>query len=88
MKARNVLVLTCALILTIGFGLLFSSASADPIIPPVWDVVFDDFESGSLDGWEQVTPENLTIIPGFGRFGSQAFSVAVGQQCVEGTGVK
>ena len=45
-------------------------ARADPTIPPVWDIVADDFESGSLDAWEQVSEGDLRAVPGAGRTGS------------------
>ncbi len=50
-------------------------ARAQPVIPPVWDVVSEDFESGSLDAWEQASPEHLYLAPGAGRQGSTALAV-------------
>ncbi|MDY7075399.1 MAG: right-handed parallel beta-helix repeat-containing protein [Chloroflexota bacterium] len=54
-------------------------ARADPTIPPVWDIVTEDFESGSLDAWTRVSAGDLSLVPGGGRNGSSGLSVAVGQ---------
>lgn len=54
-------------------------APADPVIPPTWDVVADDFESGSLAAWSTVEPSRLSLLPGGGRNGSTGLAVAVSQ---------
>ncbi len=54
-------------------------ARADPTIPPVWDIVADDFESGTLDDWSKVSAGDLSLITGGGHNGSTGLSVAVGQ---------
>ena len=55
------------------------SARADPVIPPVWDVVADNFESGSLAAWSTVGSGNLSLVAGGGRNGSTGLAVTVGQ---------
>ena len=52
---------------------------ADPVIPPVWDIVTDDFESGNLDAWHKASEQHLSLIPDGGHGGSTGLSVAVGQ---------
>jgi uncharacterized repeat protein (TIGR01451 family) len=65
--------------------LLFLAASyppvvrADATIPPVWDVVTEDFESGTLYDWKTISSDDLSLMPGGGRNGSTGLSVAVGQ---------
>ncbi|MBN2001535.1 right-handed parallel beta-helix repeat-containing protein [candidate division KSB1 bacterium] len=59
-----------------GIGL-----NAQPVMPPVWDIVKEDFESGNLNDWENV-PENVPfyqpfLVPGEGRNGSTALGVDV-----------
>ena len=54
-------------------------APTDPIIPPTWDIVADNFESGSLAAWSAVEPSRLSLLPGGGRNGSTGLAVAVGQ---------
>lgn len=54
-------------------------ATADPVIPPTWDVVADDFESGSLAAWYPVEASRLSLLPGGGRNGSTGLAVAVSQ---------
>jgi hypothetical protein len=51
------------------------AALAQPSILPLWDIVSEDFESGSLDAWEQGSPQNLYLAPGAGRGGSTALAV-------------
>ncbi len=46
-----------------------------PVIPPVWDIVADDFESGSLSGWG-VTGD-VALAPGQGLGGSTALAIGV-----------
>jgi hypothetical protein len=53
------------------------AALADPVIPPTWDIVADDFESGGLDAWQTIAPGSLSLTPGGGRDGSTGLSVAV-----------
>ncbi len=54
-------------------------ATAAPVIPPTWDVVADDFESGSLAAWYTVEASRLSLLPGGGRNGSTGLAVAVSQ---------
>ena len=68
------------LVLAIAGALLLQSASgADPVIPPTWDIVDDDFESGTLDVWDKVSAEDLELIYGGGINGSTGLSVSVSQ---------
>jgi hypothetical protein len=68
-----------------GLALAISSLSAlpaamaDPVVPPVWDVVVDDFESGTLDAWDQTSGGTFALVAGGGHNGSTGLSVAVGQ---------
>jgi len=57
-----------------------ASALADPVIPPVWDIVSEDFESGALDVWQTVAPESLNVVAGAGRNGSNGLQVAVSSE--------
>lgn len=54
-------------------------AYADPVIPPIWDVVADNFESGSLAAWSAVEPSRLSLLPGGGRNGSTGLAVSASQ---------
>lgn len=56
-----------------------SPARADPVIPATWDVVADDFESGSLAAWSKGGAQSASLLPGGGRGGSTGLSVPVGQ---------
>jgi hypothetical protein len=66
-------------------GLVFVGICCRPVVraiqtmPPVWDVVADDFESGTLDAWSQSSLGSLGLVPGDGRNGSTGLSVTVGQ---------
>ena len=50
---------------------------AEPMIPPVWDILADDFESGALDLWELSSPARPALAPGGGINGSTGLSVPV-----------
>ncbi len=52
-------------------------AVAQPIIPVTWDVLADNFESGSLAAWSTVGSGNLSLVAGGGRNGSTGLAVAV-----------
>jgi hypothetical protein len=54
-------------------------AMAAPLIPPVWDVVADDFEGGTLAAWNQTSGGVFNLVAGGGHNGSTGLSVAVGQ---------
>jgi hypothetical protein len=54
-------------------------AVAQPVIPPVWDIVADSFESGTLDGWETSGTYTPYLSTGNGRNGSTGLAVPVGQ---------
>ncbi|MBN1812058.1 MAG: right-handed parallel beta-helix repeat-containing protein [Anaerolineae bacterium] len=54
-------------------------ARADPTIPSTWDIVADDFESGSLAAWGKGGMQSASLLPGGGRGGSTGLSVPVGQ---------
>ena len=61
-------------------GVLFPApAVAQPIIPPVWDIVADNFEGGSLDAWETSGTYTPYLSPGNGRSGSTGLAVPMGQ---------
>jgi hypothetical protein len=48
-------------------------------IPPVWDIVADNFESGLLDAWSKSSPGDLSLLPGGGHNGTTGLSIAMGQ---------
>jgi hypothetical protein len=54
-------------------------ALAQPIIPMTWDVVADDFESGTLDAWDAGGAQSADLLPGGGYGGSTGLSIPVGQ---------
>ena len=56
-----------------------AAAPTNSIIPPTWDVVADDFESGSLAAWGISGASHLSLLPGGGRNGSTGLAVAVTQ---------
>ena len=73
-RVACVLILLAVLIASPAF-----SAPAAPVIPPTWDVVADNFESGSLAAWYTVEASRLSLLPGGGRNGSTGLAVAVSQ---------
>lgn len=79
--SKKVQLLSRLLCLILAATCLFPphSVKADPAIPPVWDVVTEDFESGSLAAWNLDNPGGLTLVPGAGINGSIGFSVSVSQ---------
>ncbi|MGC9396083.1 MAG: right-handed parallel beta-helix repeat-containing protein [Anaerolineae bacterium] len=78
-KTRRYRKVNALLGLTLAIGVLSFQpvALADSAIPPAWDIIADDFESGSLDTWQTVAPGSLSLTPGGGRNGSTGLSVAV-----------
>jgi hypothetical protein len=71
--------LALRLLLIIVVALRLPIARADHTIPPVCDIVTDDFESGTLDAWVKVSAGDLSLVTGGGYNGSTGLSVAVGQ---------
>jgi len=65
------------LALIAGSLVLPNTAHAAPVIPPVWDILADDFESGALDLWELSSPSSPALAPGGGINGSTGLSVPV-----------
>ena len=49
-------------------------------VPPVWDFVSDDFESGALARWGKVSDANLSLNRGGGHNGSTGLSVTVDER--------
>jgi len=76
-KTYPIFVLMMLLLTTAGTP--SRAAPDDPTIPPVWDIVADDFESGSLDAWSKVSAGDLSLAPGGGHNNSTGLSVAVGR---------
>ncbi len=75
MRALRCLILGCLLL-----GVVLSpSASAQTLIPPVWDIVADDFEGGDLSAWTLGGTETASLLPGGGYGGSTGLSISVGQ---------
>jgi hypothetical protein len=52
---------------------------ADSSVPPVSDVVTENFESGTLDVWKKISSDDLSLARGEGWLESTGLSVAVGQ---------
>ncbi len=73
-KATILVNLACCLALMIG-NVPLAAAPAD--LPPVWDIIADDFESGSLAAWQTVAPSSLSLLPGGGYNNSTGLSVAI-----------
>lgn len=74
-------------VLLVASAALARPVKADPSIPPVWNIVADDFESGSLSQWEQ--DGAVSLLAGWGRGGSTALAVGVsdGESSLVQTGV-
>src|SRR5512144_1210533 len=53
-----------------------ASLSADLVIPATWDIVSENFESGSLTAWSKTGESNLALVSGVGRNGSVGLRVA------------
>jgi len=62
--------------------ILTTPVLAQPTVPPTWDVIADDFESGTLDAWLKGGDVTLTptVSPGGGHSGSAGLAVPLGQQ--------
>ena len=58
-------------------SLVPSPVHAAPTIPPVWDILADDFERGTLDRWQLSSPLRPALAPGRGVNGSTGLSVPV-----------
>jgi hypothetical protein len=74
---------TCLRCLVLGFVLtaviLVVPTAAQPVIPPAWDIVADDFEGGSLAAWSKGGAQSASLLPGGGHGSSTGLSVPVGQ---------
>ena len=55
------------------------AAMADPVIPSVWDIVADDFESGTLDAWLVSSAASPSLVSSGGHDGSTGLSVSMSQ---------
>jgi len=71
-------ILLCLLLIIAGAPSR-QTATAQPIIPVTWDVLADNFESGSLAVWSTVGSGNLSLVAGSGRNGSTGLAITVGQ---------
>jgi hypothetical protein len=58
---------------------LAAPVAAQTVIPPVWDIVADSFESGSLAAWETSGTYTPFLLPWNGRNGSIGLAVPMGQ---------
>ncbi len=65
------------LVLIAGSLALPQPAHTAIVIPPVWDILADDFEGGALDLWNLSSPLSPVLAPGGGINGSTALSVPV-----------
>lgn len=85
------LAMACLLLLVLSYsphGLAWSETaapqaedtSAAPMIPPVWDILADDFEGGTLDLWEASSPPSPALAPGGGINGSTGLAVPVSSE--------
>ncbi len=75
---RNCRILLCLFLIITGAP-TYRTAVAQPVIPPTWAVIADNFESGSLAAWNTVGADRLSLLAGSGRGGSTGLSVAVNQ---------
>jgi hypothetical protein len=66
-----------SLALIVGSLVLPGIVPAAPVIPPVWDILADDFEGGGLDLWQQSSPLSPALAPGSGINGSTGLSIPV-----------
>ncbi len=83
MKANKILrtVLLLALLMpNMAMALDAPATPFDQTIPPVWDIVTDNFESGSLAMWTRTSPGDLSLVAGGGHNGTTGLSVAMGQR--------
>lgn len=55
----------------------FSRAVAQNTLPPTWDVLYDDFESGTLDKWKLSSSNYPVLAPGAGYNNTIGLSVDV-----------
>lgn len=65
------------LALIAGSLVLPGLAQAAPVIPPVWDILADDFEGGTLDLWQLSSPLKPAPAPKGGINGSTGLAVPV-----------
>ncbi len=72
-------ILLCLLLIIATTLPTHRTAVAQPVIPPVWDIVADGFESGSLAAWSAVGASNLSLVANSGRNGSTGLGITVGQ---------
>ncbi|HOT91644.1 MAG TPA: hypothetical protein PLJ78_04880 [Anaerolineae bacterium] len=75
-RARQILL---GLLLVVAGAPIRQTAMAQPVIPVTWDIVSENFESGSLAAWSKVGSGNLNLVGGSGRGGSTGLAVTVGQ---------
>ncbi len=54
-------------------------ALAQPSLPPVWDLITDDFEGGDLQAWNLEGTQSATLLPDSGRDGTTALGIPLGQ---------
>ncbi len=71
---------TLCLLLIVAGALISPAwqAWADRTIPDVWDLISDDWEGESLEAWESVSGEDLSLVPGGGWQNSTGLAVTVG----------
>ncbi|HDQ70520.1 MAG TPA: hypothetical protein ENN19_00285 [Chloroflexi bacterium] len=63
------------LTLVLTFAIEPPPTHAQPVIPPVWDIVYDDFEGDSLDSWYQ--SGTFELVDGGGYGGTTGLEVSV-----------
>ncbi len=76
---RFIVLVTLLIIITTAFTMLtnISRTMAEITIPPTWDVINDDFESGTLAKWQLSSPNYPVIASGYGYNSTSALSVDV-----------
>ncbi|HNT76025.1 MAG TPA: right-handed parallel beta-helix repeat-containing protein [Anaerolineae bacterium] len=80
MRMDGVKVILRYLLLAVAASLLLPGAAAtQTMIPPVWDIVADDFESGNLAAWTLGGTKSAALTPGGGYGGSTGLSVPIDQ---------
>ena len=72
-------ILMLGLIVAASALLVQRTARADPVIPPAWGIVTDDFEGGTLDAWRKTSGGIFDLVSGAGYGGSTGLSVTVGR---------
>jgi hypothetical protein len=77
-RCRTASLVVC-LALAVGLASCQVAEWVQAATPPTWDVVADDFESGSLAGWQQVSEDDLSLVAAGGHNESAGLAITVGR---------